>query len=60
MSSFSHWLIEEEYQISMWFQPYCKGFLEMFTQILSLSGLAVIHKPDLLLVTQETDLPLYA
>ena len=60
MSSFFHWLMEEEYQISMWFQPHCKGFLEMFAQILSLSGLAVIHKPDLLLVTQESDFPLHA
>ena len=31
--------------VSEWFQPLTRVFLEMFTQIWSLSGLAMIHKP---------------
>jgi len=38
ISSFSHWLIEEEYQISMWFQPHCIGCQECVTQTLGRSG----------------------
>jgi len=44
MSSFSLLAYGEGMGISEWFQPSARIFLEMFTQIWSLSGPAMIHK----------------